>query len=177
MWPIIEFMTDADHVAIVDPNEYKPLCVDLVAKPLSIDEFRKQVFSLQEFIASNVPSTLDDCTLRHHFAPGVYAREMTIPAGTLIIGKIHKHAHLNIISQGSARVVTEFGSVEIKAPHTFVSEPGTKRVVLADSDVVWTTIHITEETDLEKIEDYVIAKSYDEFLMLESQKQIEGVMP
>jgi hypothetical protein len=31
-------------------------------------------------------------------------------------------------------------------------------------DTVWTTYHPTEETDLGKIEDHVIAKSYDEYL-------------
>lgn len=172
---MIDLQTQDDHVLIVDPP--KPSAIEMVSHPISKDAFRKQVFSLQDFMLANVKSTLDDCTLRHHFAPGCYAREMTIPAGTLIIGKIHKHAHLNIISKGRAKVVTEFGTVDIVAPNTFVSEPGTKRVVMAIDEVIWTTIHVTDETDLEKIEDYVIAKSYDEFLLIEQNKQIEGVTP
>jgi hypothetical protein len=44
-----------------------------------------------------------------------------------------------------------------------VSEPGTKRAVYAETDVVWTTIHPTEETDLEKIEEEVIAKTFQEY--------------
>jgi hypothetical protein len=44
------------------------------------------------------------------------------------------------------------------APYTFVSEVGTKRVVHALEETIWTTVHVTDETDLEKIEDYVIAK-------------------
>lgn len=127
------------------------------------DSVREQIMFLERFIAENIDSTLDQCTLRHFFAPGCYAREMTIPKGTIIIGKIHKHAHVNIISAGVALVVTESGKMTIKAPHTFISTPGTKRVVRALEDVIWTTIHVTEETDLEKIEDYVIAKSYEEF--------------
>lgn len=103
-----------------------------------------------------------ECPVTHTFAPGVYAREMRIPKGTLIVGKIHKHAHVNIVSKGSAQVMTEFGPMQIDAPHTFVSQPGTKRVVLALEDVIWTTIHPTNETDLAKIEEEVIAKSYDE---------------
>jgi hypothetical protein len=59
-------------------------------------------------------------------------------------------------------VATEFGSLQLDAPCTFVSEAGTKRAVYALEDTIWTTIHVTNETDLEKIEDYVIAKDYNE---------------
>ena len=134
--------------------------------------FREGIMKLQDHMMG-LESTLDDCVVRHIFAPGCYAREMTIPKGTLIIGKIHKHAHLNIISKGSVQVATEFGPVNFQAPHTFVSEVGTKRAVHALEDTVWTTIHITEETDLEKIEDYVIAKSYEELEALTSNKVLE----
>ena len=48
-------------------------------------------------------------------------------------------------------------------PLTMVSPAGTKRAVYAKTDVVWTTIHLTNETDLEKIEEETIAKSYQEY--------------
>ena len=44
-----------------------------------------------------------------------------------------------------------------------VSEPGTKRAVVAETDAVWTTIHLTNETDLAKIESEVIAASFEEY--------------
>jgi hypothetical protein len=137
--------------------------------------FRQGVMVLQEHMQT-LESTLDNCTLRHIFAPGSYAREMTIPKGTLIIGKIHKHAHLNIISKGKVRVATEFGPMSFEAPYTFVSDVGTKRAVYAIEDTIWTTIHVTTETDLDKIEEYVIAKDYDELdsFLLGAVRQIEG---
>ena len=138
----------------------------------SDDGFRGNILKLQDHMQS-MDSVLDDCVVKHIFAPGCYAREMTIPKGTLIIGKIHKHAHLNIISKGCVRVATEFGPSFFEAPYTFVSEVGTKRAVYALEDTVWTTIHITEETDLDKIEDYVIAKDYAA-LEGASALQIEG---
>lgn len=124
-------------------------------------DFRQVVSALTDAMFE-AGGNVDNCPVRHIFAPGAYAREMLIPAGTVIIGKIHKHAHLNFITKGRARVVTEFGPMEIEAPHTFVSEPGTKRVVHALEDVLWTTVHVTDETDLAKIEDHVIAKDYEE---------------
>jgi hypothetical protein len=134
--------------------------------------FRDGIMQLQSQMLE-MPDQLD-LPLKHHFAPGCYAREIFIPKGTLVIGKIHKHSHLNIISKGSVMVATEFGPLEFSAPHTFVSEVGVKRAVYALEDTIWTTIHVTDETDLDKIEDYVIAKSYDELEALGLTKQITG---
>lgn len=100
------------------------------------------------------------CPLVHHFAPGLYAREILLPAGSVVVGKIHRHAHINTISRGRVTVATEFGTEELIGPCTFVSIPGTKRVVVAHEDTIWTTYHPTEETDLSVIEDQVIAPSF-----------------
>ena len=145
------------------PQAAEQQSVDVAPKDVVAD-FRRNVMALQDFMLGlDQKMDLDkECPVRHLFAPGAYAREMTIPKGTVIIGKIHKHAHLNFISAGKVRVVTEHGSHELTAPHTFVSEVGTKRVVYALEETIWTTVHVTNETDLEKIEDYVIAKSFED---------------
>jgi hypothetical protein len=137
---------------------------------------RTQILTLQDAMEQALAAgELDPaaCPVTHHFAPGAYGREIFIPAGSLVVGKIHKHAHLNVISQGECSVYTEDGIREFKAPHTFVSQPGTKRVVLARTDLVWTTVHVTNETELDKIEDYVIAKSYDELAQLEGTEPMK----
>lgn len=108
-----------------------------------------------------------DCTktypIRHHYAGDSYGREMFLPKETIVVGKIHKQRHVNVISQGHVMVYTEQdGWEDLKAPYTFVSPPGTKRVVLVLEDTVWTAIHVTSETDPTKIEAAVIAKSYKE---------------
>lgn len=88
----------------------------------------------------------------HYFAEGLYAREIFIPKGVLLTGKIHKTEHLNILSKGEITVWTEDGMKRLKSPYTLVSKPGTKRVGFAHEDTIWTTIHATKETDLEKLE-------------------------
>lgn len=106
----------------------------------------------------------DKCPLTHKYAPGVYVREIFIPKGMVVVGKIHKHDHPNFLMKGEVIVYTEFGGTErLKAPLSMISKAGTKRVVAALEDTVWITVHATCETDLEKIEDHVIAKSYEEF--------------
>lgn len=123
---------------------------------------RSQIMELQTLLQAEATKPWEpDFPVEHIFAPGLYARQMTIPKGGRIIGKIHRHAHINTISQGRVLVITEFGKEELIAPVTFVSQPGTKRVVVAQEATIWTTYHPTEETDLAKIEDNVIAPTYE----------------
>lgn len=100
----------------------------------------------------------------HHFSKNVYARELHIPAGVIVVGEIHKFKNLNILSKGKIQLATEDGLIEFEAPFTVVSPEGTKRVAKAITDCVWTTIHGTEETDVANIEKAFIAKSEVEWL-------------
>lgn len=123
---------------------------------------RQRLYQLQESVARELEPV--ECPLQHVFAPGAYARTMFIPAGTTIVGKIHKHAHLNILSQGTVCVMTETeGDRELTGPLTMCSPPGTKRAVYAVTDAVWTTIHLTTSTDLDEIEREVIAPTFDDY--------------
>lgn len=129
---------------------------------------RERIFALQDQVAK-VPQV--DCPLQHSFIDGVYVRTIFIPAGTVIVGKIHKHSHANILSKGRVSVLTEDGGLEhLEGPLTMTSPAGCKRAVYAHTDTTWTTIHRTDETDLEKIEDWVIAKSFEEY----EQFKLEG---
>jgi hypothetical protein len=105
--------------------------------------------------------------LKHWLAPGIYAREIHLPGGTVVVGRVHRHRHFNIISQGSITCYTEFGLEHHTAPASFISEPGTKRVVLTHEDAIWTTIHPnpTDETDISTLEDMFTALEYQELGM------------
>jgi hypothetical protein len=141
-------------------------------------EARAMIVGLQEAMVDGIACgylTEGDCEVKHYFAPGLYVREMLIPAGTRIVGKIHKHAHFNDISRGTVHVFTEFGKETYHAPVRFTSIAGTKRAVYAETETVWTTYHPTEETDLEKIEDEVIAKDYSELNCL-SYSEMKGLI-
>ncbi len=100
--------------------------------------------------------------VKHHFAPGIYARELFIPAGVLLTGKIHKTEHLNILLKGRIEISNMGESREMVAPLIFVSPPGTKRAGYAHEDSVWITIHATEETDVKKLEHDLVTNSFDE---------------
>jgi len=106
----------------------------------------------------------DLCPLTHTFAEGIYVREIFIPAGTIVVGKIHKYEHPNFLLRGSVIVVTEEGGSEhLVAPLSLISPAGTKRVVVALEDTVWVTVHATTLTDPQAIEAEIIAKSYEDY--------------
>jgi len=111
--------------------------------------------------------------LKHSFAPGVYARELEIPAGTLLIGKIHKHRHHNFLMKGSILVLTETNGVELlQAPLMIVSEEGTQRIGYAITDTLWTTVHENKDNseDLDAIEERTVVKTKTKYL--EYQKKL-----
>ncbi len=106
---------------------------------------------------------------KHYFSKGVYAREIFIPKGIMLTGYIHKYTNLNIISKGKIRVLIDDQVKDIEAPATIVSPPGTKRIAIALEDTVWTTIHGTEETNIDIIEEMFIAHTDEEYLQFEKQ--------
>lgn len=126
---------------------------------------REKLYNLQALVGT-LPQI--ECPLQHLFVPTddgrfIYSRTIFIPAGGYVVGKIHKHRHHNILSYGSVRVYTEFdGGQILTGPINMVSESGTKRGVYAETDVVWTTIHLVSSMDLAKIEDELIAKDFSE---------------
>lgn len=149
----------------------------------SVDKvkFRQDVLTVEQGLKDKVSSgdlPPDDSPVKHYFSPVdenygccAYAREILLRKGSVVIGKIHKHQHLNIISKGKVTVFTEFGKKELEGPCTFVSEVGLKRAVYAHEDTIWTTIHLTAhagEENLDKIEDEVIAPSYGDLGLIAS---------
>lgn len=89
----------------------------------------------------------------NHFSPGLYLREIRMAAGSVVVGKIHKTEHFNILVQGACVIVhDDFTREELRAPMVFVSKPGVQKVLYILEDMIWMTTHVTEETDLVKLE-------------------------
>ena len=131
---------------------------------------RDKIFAAETFLR-DYPQV--EIPVRHDFSQGVYARTITIPAGVILTGEIHKFKQLNILSKGRMQVYTEEGIREVEAPFIVVSPPGTKRIAHTLTECVWTTVHGTDETDVGIIEKTFIAKSENEWLEFSEQKQLE----
>lgn len=130
---------------------------------------REKVEALENELAKLPPA---DCPVRHYFAPGMYARELTIPAGVAATGAVHKTEHLSVISAGRVWVEDGTGAVELCAPCTFVSKPGTKRAAYAVETTVWTTFHVTETRDLDALAEELTESTNAELLGGPRNKQL-----
>jgi SET domain len=109
------------------------------------------------------------CHVRHRFAPGLYIREVTIPADTFAVGHFQKTDHMNVMLSGRVTVMREGGGTEtLVAPQSFVAPPG-RKVGYVHEDMVWLNIYATDETDVETLEALFLDKS-DTYL--ESQKPL-----
>ena len=98
----------------------------------------------------------------HYFAEGTYTRELHLPAGTILTGKIHIKSCINIVSKGVIAVVTDEGEFQIRAPHIFVSGAGVKKAAVVIEDTIWINVHPWEgEADLELIEREIISPDYE----------------
>lgn len=117
----------------------------------------------------------EELPVQHEFLEGIYMRTVFMKAGLIVIGKIHKQEHVALISQGRATVVTEHGVVEMKAPFMFKSPPGVRRALLIHEDMIWTTVHRSDHTDLEKLEEQLIAKDFNDPVLIELEHKARAI--
>jgi len=113
---------------------------------------------------------------RDYFAAGLYAREILIPKGTVLTGKIHCYEHLNFIAFGDISVLTENGIERIVGPATIISQPGTKRVGYAHEDTLWTTVHAAKwsDRDGDQMEKALVVETheqYKQFLLAQEEQK------
>jgi quercetin dioxygenase-like cupin family protein len=146
--------------------------------------FREDILRLQDAIprlVENGELGKINCRTTHHFSPQrdgftLYAREFWAAKGSVIVGKIHKYSTINFIMQGSAFVAAEYGDMRLVAPMIFVSPPNAKRALLVEQDITWATVHLTKfqsEDDMDKMEDELIAPSYESIGLLASIDQLK----
>jgi hypothetical protein len=133
-------------------------------KRLSEIQSKEEIQALIHEAESLMLQSPDQIEIPHinYFSKGVYGREIKIPKGAFIVGKIHKYENFNILSKGKLSIISVDGCVTVEAPYSVVSSPGVKRFAYAHEDSVWTTVHGTNEKDVDKIEKKFIAKNYSE---------------
>ena len=127
------------HIAATLPG------VDLPARALDPD-----LDQLEAAIAGAV--TPASTPVIHRFTPGIYQREIHIPAGTLGTTMIHLVEHPFILLRGSLRVISDAeGATTWHAPHVGITRAGTRRALFAETDCTLITFHPTHDTDVAKI--------------------------
>jgi hypothetical protein len=81
------------------------------------------------------------CPVAHHFCAGLYAREVTLPAGYVVIGHPHRAPCLNIVTAGRALVHAAGTVVEIKAGDIFATAAGVRKAALVFETLRFVNVH------------------------------------
>lgn len=139
----------------------------------TLDTARDKVEAFQNAAMSHSELHVE-LKLNHIFSDGIYARELFIPKGTIVVGKIHKFHNLNFMTKGKMEVLIGDEMKIIEAPFHVVSPPNTKRIARALEDTVWVTVLRTDETNIDKIDDAFTCDTTEEFLAFcKSQEQFK----
>lgn len=90
----------------------------------------------------------------HMWADGLYCRQFFQPKGQMLVSLKHAKQNFFFILQGECIIGTPEGTMHVRAPYLTVTQPGTKRVILALEDTVYVTVHANPDnvTDLVEIE-------------------------
>ena len=107
----------------------------------------------------------DQIPIDHFFMDGVYVRKMTMYAGYLFIGAIHKHLHMCFLLKGHLSVASSVGVREYIAPCYIIAEPGEKRILYSHEDSYWYNTHKNPDNieDVRELEKQIVALSYEEY--------------
>jgi len=124
-------------------------------------DMKENILNLEDAIRKAPPIEMP---VTNHFSDGVYTRELFIPKGSVLTGRVHKTSHINLILQGDISIATDEGVRRIKAPLVFVSKAGTKKAGYAHEDTIWVNCHATESTDIGEIKEIFTTETHQEFL-------------
>lgn len=154
-------LPETSNMALVGPDRLTLAEFEAMPVPAVQREVRGLITRLEGVLrGASGDIRLDEETLVpiHRHMPGVYMRELTMPAGAVIVGKRHAQVHAVMMTRGECVVVTERGQETMTAPCTFISPAGEKRVLFIISETTWVTVHRTDADSLPSIEQDLILK-------------------
>lgn len=149
--PLIARDEQGDIVFQVSPNRY---------------EVRRQITALKDKLLSASDKHVE-MPVEHIVADGMYIRKLFIKKGTILVGKIHRKACINVVAMGDISVMTETGSLRITAGYMQASIAGMQKVGYAHEDTIFMNIFRTDETDIAKIEVEIACEDYDDFPLIQ----------
>ena len=137
----------------------------LFARPKKIEKLANSMMGLPQ----------PDFKFRHYFSPGIYAREITIPAGVVLIGAKHRVQNMAILTKGTLQLVTDTGTVIVKAGDPPINcRAGRENAAMALEEAVWTNFfpNPTDETDIDKLVEALAFIKADEIVGRPMNKQL-----
>ena len=105
----------------------------------------------------------DNSQADHYYGQGVYARSLLIPAGTVVVGKIHKQDRVCIIASGECTFIDEWQKKRVKAPYIGEFKAGSKTAVFAHTDTTWVACIGTESKDPDIMVHELVESNHEDY--------------
>jgi hypothetical protein len=143
---------------------------ELIAAPT--ESLESKPIDLMDIESRMLAQTQVEIPTDHIFSGGVYIRQITVPAGTLIMGKRHRHETCNMLLKGTLLVYVDenLPPIPMTAPMIFTTPPGTKKFAYCQDEVVFINVLPTKETDIDEIERQFIIPETEYRDMIEIEK-------
>lgn len=135
------------------------LAVEFAPNLLGLVSEINSLAKIEAFEAIGLEMPQVDVPVVHRHCEGVYIREATLPAGMFAIGHAHKKDCLNVVLSGSVSVLIGGVVKRLSAGAVFVGKALDRKAGFVHEESRWLTIHAAESTDVDKLEEELLAKS------------------
>jgi hypothetical protein len=116
-----------------------------------------------------------DAPVTHIFGNGLYIRETRMSPGAAV-GHYQRYPHMCVLVKGKCTMIQSDGTFkEFSAPMTFIAPPGKKAGYVLE-DCIWLNIYATNETDVEKLENYYLDKDYSAEFNLVNTSILDSIL-
>lgn len=146
-----------EHPISSRPFDFSSL--DIIKEHISGLSNIQKIEAIEYWMSKTVDNIAQELPLTHYLSGGVYVRELFIPQGVILIGKIHLHTHLAGVIYGDISVMCDSGIKRISGHSIFESSAGAKRIGFAHADTLFITMHKTDKTDIPSIEEELFCDS------------------
>lgn len=109
--------------------------------------------------------TAEDYQLKEFYSGGLYCRQITIPKGALITGRIYKFDHIEMMLSGEIEIVSaDGGKKTYTGTNVIAAKSGKRQAGLAIKETVWMTINqVPANIPIHEMLDYTAVLTYEEY--------------
>jgi hypothetical protein len=144
-------------------SELVPYDFKEVLKDINIDyskySDREKIEIIEWYLRKNFDDISYELPIKNAVVGGIYERELTIPQGVIVIGKVHTEPHKCFLRKGDLSVMTDDGIKRVQAPYSFDAPANIKKIGLSHTECVFSTYHEVNTENIKELEEKLFVDS------------------
>lgn len=133
---------------------------------LTVEEHKTRFEELEEFLFSLPQLDGTSFKLREYKIGNMYAREITVPKGACLTGRVYKQNHLEFMISGDIAILSAEGVTKRYTGYNVIeAKAGKRQAGFALEDTIWVTVNIVPDdvTDNLDYTAFVTQAEYDAY--------------